>query len=65
MVEVISIPKHTCTCKECGAQLSYTHKDMRLFTHSDYLGDVERYWAVVCPVCNSKVFVKYGYSQTY
>lgn len=41
-------------CKHCGSTLQYTPVDVKERRVSDYLGDIDVFEFIVCPVCNDK-----------
>ena len=65
MVTVISTTPHPSVvketiCRNCGATLQYVPADINNKVVSDYTGDRDTVYYIVCPPCGKQVTVK-GY----
>jgi DNA-directed RNA polymerase subunit RPC12/RpoP len=65
MVTVVSTVPHPsvvkeAVCRNCGATLNYVPADIKKEVNTDYTGDKDISYHIVCPPCNNKVLVK-GY----
>lgn len=63
MVKVISTVPHPSVvkqaiCKNCGAVLEYTPKDIQSHTYKDYDGSTDTDYFITCPPCGERVHVK-------
>jgi DNA-directed RNA polymerase subunit RPC12/RpoP len=63
MVKVISTVPHPSVvkevvCRNCGATLEYTPKDVQDRFERDYTGDGETKYFIVCPPCGHEVIAK-------
>jgi hypothetical protein len=45
------------TCTKCAYLLEYTGEDIKEGTHTDYTGDSDSVYWIVCPRCKEKVYV--------
>lgn len=46
-------------CNKCGYELEYTGEDVKSYDKTDYTGDTDTYYYIVCPreTCGCKVLV--------
>lgn len=45
-------------CKNCGVTLQYVLADVKRGETSDYTGDKDYYYYIICPPCGHKLHVK-------
>ena len=63
MVKVVNVgpdpsivKRHICT--NCGATLEYVPKDIKSRSVTDYTGDSDTVYYIICPQCNDQQSVK-------
>ncbi|CAB4196794.1 hypothetical protein UFOVP1290_314 [uncultured Caudovirales phage] len=43
------IKTKTCICSNCGYELEYTGEDVLSYNKTDYGGDTDTYYYIICP----------------
>lgn len=56
MVDIVSLAeKSICVCVKCKSVLSFSPKDVTAFVERKYIGQANKRYSLICPVCDYKL----------